>query len=329
MDSHIVQVKIHPAIGVARVGNSAEAPFIGPESPDQKPADSKLLQGRFRGDTEAGRTIPCVRLQRRRGGRTGTEAGQRGCHRDPVDGASGQQEGRLVSVPSGAGHPRGQDAHGRAIRPTQRRRRGRRQEEAGQRSRQPHRSRLEDRDAEVRHRQGHGQGGVPRRDLHPFRRPPGGARRPGKLRLLQEQADHRGHQQRHLVRRRVRRPGDSEGHHRRPGSDRRPGLGGGGTSALRPRREVRPYPLRPALRRIRPGRFADPPAADLVRRPHRADIPQVLRSAVGQPRFRDPVRLERPQLLPLPDDAQEARRSVQPNPGTAPPGVRLLARLRP
>ncbi|MET7457525.1 LodA/GoxA family CTQ-dependent oxidase [Streptomyces sp. NPDC005574] len=40
MDSHIVQVKIHPAIGVARVGNSAEAPFIGPESPDQKPADA-------------------------------------------------------------------------------------------------------------------------------------------------------------------------------------------------------------------------------------------------------------------------------------------------
>ena len=39
MDSQIVKVKIHPAIGVARVGNSLEAPFIGPESPDQKPAD--------------------------------------------------------------------------------------------------------------------------------------------------------------------------------------------------------------------------------------------------------------------------------------------------
>ncbi|KND42195.1 MULTISPECIES: LodA/GoxA family CTQ-dependent oxidase [Streptomyces] len=39
MDSQIVKVKIHPAIGVARVGNSLEAPLIGPESPDQEPAD--------------------------------------------------------------------------------------------------------------------------------------------------------------------------------------------------------------------------------------------------------------------------------------------------
>ncbi|MFI0779374.1 LodA/GoxA family CTQ-dependent oxidase [Streptomyces sp. NPDC021212] len=39
MDGQIVQVKIHPAIGVARVGNSTETPFIGPESPDKKPAD--------------------------------------------------------------------------------------------------------------------------------------------------------------------------------------------------------------------------------------------------------------------------------------------------
>ncbi|MFG2483523.1 LodA/GoxA family CTQ-dependent oxidase [Streptomyces virginiae] len=37
MDQQIVQVKIHPAIGVARVGNSSAAPFIGPESPHQKP----------------------------------------------------------------------------------------------------------------------------------------------------------------------------------------------------------------------------------------------------------------------------------------------------
>ncbi|MFJ9848116.1 LodA/GoxA family CTQ-dependent oxidase [Streptomyces sp. NPDC101150] len=37
MDEQIVQVKIHPAIGIARVGNSDEVPFIGPESPDQPP----------------------------------------------------------------------------------------------------------------------------------------------------------------------------------------------------------------------------------------------------------------------------------------------------
>ncbi|MEU9500908.1 LodA/GoxA family CTQ-dependent oxidase [Streptomyces sp. NPDC048196] len=35
MDSQIVQIKIHPAIGIARVGNSDQQPFIGPESPDQ------------------------------------------------------------------------------------------------------------------------------------------------------------------------------------------------------------------------------------------------------------------------------------------------------
>lgn len=35
MDNQIVQIKIHPAIGIARVGNSDQQPFIGPESPDQ------------------------------------------------------------------------------------------------------------------------------------------------------------------------------------------------------------------------------------------------------------------------------------------------------
>ncbi|MCR8573399.1 LodA/GoxA family CTQ-dependent oxidase [Streptomyces sp. Isolate_219] len=37
MDTQIVQVKIHPAIGIARVGNSDKPAFIGPESPDQPP----------------------------------------------------------------------------------------------------------------------------------------------------------------------------------------------------------------------------------------------------------------------------------------------------
>lgn len=35
----IVQVKIHPAIGIARVGNSPRPAFIGPESPDAPPLD--------------------------------------------------------------------------------------------------------------------------------------------------------------------------------------------------------------------------------------------------------------------------------------------------
>ncbi|UKY47524.1 LodA/GoxA family CTQ-dependent oxidase [Streptomyces inhibens] len=37
MDKQIAQVKIHPAIGIARVGNSGNEPFIGPESPDEPP----------------------------------------------------------------------------------------------------------------------------------------------------------------------------------------------------------------------------------------------------------------------------------------------------
>ncbi|MFD5753113.1 LodA/GoxA family CTQ-dependent oxidase [Streptomyces sp. NPDC127033] len=37
MDQNITQVKIHPAIGVARVGNSATEFFVGPESPDRLP----------------------------------------------------------------------------------------------------------------------------------------------------------------------------------------------------------------------------------------------------------------------------------------------------
>ncbi|AJC61284.1 LodA/GoxA family CTQ-dependent oxidase [Streptomyces sp. 769] len=37
MDQQIVQIKIHPAIGIARVGNSDQPAFIGPESPDESP----------------------------------------------------------------------------------------------------------------------------------------------------------------------------------------------------------------------------------------------------------------------------------------------------
>lgn len=37
MAERIVSARIHPAIGIARVGNSTASPFIGPESPDAKP----------------------------------------------------------------------------------------------------------------------------------------------------------------------------------------------------------------------------------------------------------------------------------------------------
>ncbi|MEW1654113.1 LodA/GoxA family CTQ-dependent oxidase [Streptomyces sp. NPDC093707] len=69
MDQQIVQVKIHPAIGIARVGNSDQSPFIGPESPDQpalppgsyKDGSGKIIKqaARFRiyGYNQAGEVV--------------------------------------------------------------------------------------------------------------------------------------------------------------------------------------------------------------------------------------------------------------------------------
>lgn len=74
MDEQIVQVKIHPAIGIARVGNSTRAPFIGPESPDAKPLDMSVYKddqgmivrqaARFRlyGYDSAGRVVRELKL---------------------------------------------------------------------------------------------------------------------------------------------------------------------------------------------------------------------------------------------------------------------------
>lgn len=69
MDTQIAQVKIHPAIGIARVGNSDKQPFIGPESPDQpalppgsyKDSSGKIIRqaARFRiyGYNQAGEVV--------------------------------------------------------------------------------------------------------------------------------------------------------------------------------------------------------------------------------------------------------------------------------
>ncbi|MET7799880.1 LodA/GoxA family CTQ-dependent oxidase [Streptomyces decoyicus] len=74
MDTQIAQVKIHPAIGIARVGNSDEQPFIGPESPDQpalppgsyKDSSGKVIRqaARFRiyGYNRAGEVVRELKL---------------------------------------------------------------------------------------------------------------------------------------------------------------------------------------------------------------------------------------------------------------------------
>ncbi|MGW8395833.1 LodA/GoxA family CTQ-dependent oxidase [Streptomyces lydicus] len=74
MDQRIAQVKIHPAIGIARVGNSPQPPFLGPESPDQPPlpagsykdASGKLVRqaARFRvyGYNQAGEVVRELKL---------------------------------------------------------------------------------------------------------------------------------------------------------------------------------------------------------------------------------------------------------------------------
>ncbi|MGG2461406.1 LodA/GoxA family CTQ-dependent oxidase [Streptomyces sp. RGM 3693] len=74
MDQQIVQVKIHPAIGIARVGNSDQTPFIAPESPDQpalalgsyKDSSGKIIKqaARFRiyGYNKAGQVVRELKL---------------------------------------------------------------------------------------------------------------------------------------------------------------------------------------------------------------------------------------------------------------------------
>ena len=59
----ITHIKIHPAIGVARVGNSPDEFFIGPERPWERPtrrAGSKTAVQ----SQAASRTLPALRVQR-------------------------------------------------------------------------------------------------------------------------------------------------------------------------------------------------------------------------------------------------------------------------
>ena len=99
----VMSVRVHPAIGIARVGNSADSFFFGPELPGSLPvapdgfkdASGAIARqaARFRiyGYDAAG--------ERRSREITAADATHR------VDGERRQHEGRLVRLRHGAGHP--------------------------------------------------------------------------------------------------------------------------------------------------------------------------------------------------------------------------------
>ena len=58
--------RIHPAIGVARVGNSPDEFFVGPERARRGSRTGRRLQGRAVPGEASGRTLPDLRAPRRR-----------------------------------------------------------------------------------------------------------------------------------------------------------------------------------------------------------------------------------------------------------------------
>ena len=176
--------KIHPAIGIARVGNSPDEFFVGTGASRGDSGAAGRLQGRPVPGQAAGRPLPDLRPPRRRQ--------RRGDHRrrgrDRVDRAPGQRQG-------GPPGPRQQRTGGRPH----------------------HRPRPADPDragpaAALRHRhdplrrRAAGDRAA-RRDPHRRRQPPAGAGRARRRRLTGRQPDRQLLGERRLVRRRLRRPG--------------------------------------------------------------------------------------------------------------------------
>ncbi len=79
-DRRIVRAAIHPTIGVARVGNSPDSFFFGPEVPGALPRASGGLQGRERRRRQAGRPVPRLRARRGRPSRPRAHRGRGGHH---------------------------------------------------------------------------------------------------------------------------------------------------------------------------------------------------------------------------------------------------------
>ena len=103
-DRCVVSAAIYPPIGIARVGDSEEAWFLGPEVPEPQPAAAGFYRDTERRIETPGRALSRLRAQRRGPHRRGADRRQR---RDCLERPSRQQEGGLVPVSAGAGHPRG------------------------------------------------------------------------------------------------------------------------------------------------------------------------------------------------------------------------------
>ena len=65
-DTRVVRAAIHPAIGVARLGNSASEYFIGPQIIPTPTAPLGSFRDQAARTQAAGRAVPDLRLQRRR-----------------------------------------------------------------------------------------------------------------------------------------------------------------------------------------------------------------------------------------------------------------------
>ena len=101
--TRIVRVAVHPSVGIARVGNSADSFFFGPELPGHPARRAGRLQGRQRRHRPPGGPVPRLRLRRRRATVVTELTAADGD--DRLDGQRRQQEGRLVRLRHGDGHP--------------------------------------------------------------------------------------------------------------------------------------------------------------------------------------------------------------------------------
>ena len=64
--ARIVRVAVHPSVAIARVGNSPDSFFFGPELPGDPARRAGRVQGRQRRHRPPGRPVPGLRLRRRR-----------------------------------------------------------------------------------------------------------------------------------------------------------------------------------------------------------------------------------------------------------------------